>query len=80
MSIEKDGFLDGMKVSSLILHQPDDINLLLNLYNITLRDLVDNYAHLRIKKMHKRHLLLWQYQDKQVAKRDTVYSTTVDQD
>ena len=49
---EKDDILADLRVTSLVDH-------LIHLYNSTLRDLVDEHAHLRTKEMPRKPLLPW---------------------
>jgi len=57
--IDKDVFLADLCVSSLVLDPPDDVDHLVDLYNSTLRDTVEEHVPLRIKEMRRRPLLPW---------------------
>ena len=50
-------------MGSLVLDPPDDVDYLMDLYNSTLRDLVDEHAPLRTKEMPRRALLPWYNKD-----------------
>jgi len=50
-SIDKEAFLAHLRVSSLVLDPPNDVNHLVDLYDGTLRDIVDMHAPLRTKDM-----------------------------
>ena len=58
-SIDKGAFLADLRVSSLVLDLPDDVGHLVNLYDTTLRDTVDEHAPLRTKEMPRRPMLPW---------------------
>ena len=46
-SIDKEAFLADLRVSFLVLDSPDDVDHLVDLYDSTLRDIVDEHASLR---------------------------------
>jgi len=70
-SIDKEAFLADLRVSSLVLDPPDDVDHLVDLYDSTLRDIVDE--HLRIKEMPSRPMLSWYNKNIQAAKRHRRY-------
>jgi len=79
-SIDGDAFLADPEVSSLVLDPQDDILYLVDLYNITLRDLVDEHASLGTKEMPRMSLLPWYNNDIWVAKRHRRYYEAVDRE
>jgi len=71
--IHKEAFLADLRVSSLVLDQPDDVDHLVDLYDSTSRDIVDEDAHLRTKEMPRRPMLPWYNKNIQAAKRHSRY-------
>ena len=61
--------VDDLKESRLIVDPPNDLEQLVDLYNNTLRDLIDKHAPLKTKKMPVRSLVPWYNKDIQAAKR-----------
>ncbi|KAK2138836.1 hypothetical protein LSH36_2340g00003, partial [Paralvinella palmiformis] len=72
-SIDKEAFLADLRVSSLVLDPPDDVDHLVDLYDNTLRDIVDQHAPLRTKEMPSRPMLPWYNKNIQAAKRHRRY-------
>ncbi|KAK2151927.1 hypothetical protein LSH36_345g00012 [Paralvinella palmiformis] len=72
-SIDKESFLADLRVSSLVLDPPDDVDHLVDLYDNTLRDIVDQHAPLRTKEMPSRPMLPWYNKNIQAAKRHRRY-------
>ena len=72
-SIDKEAVLADRQVSSLVLDPSDDVDDLMDLYDITLRDIVDEHAHLRTKEMSSRPMLPWYNKNIQAAKRHRRY-------
>ncbi|KAK2156513.1 hypothetical protein LSH36_211g01021 [Paralvinella palmiformis] len=64
-----EAFLADLRVSSLVLDPPDDVDHLVDLYDNTLRDIVDQHAPLRTKEMPSRPMLPWYNKNIQAAKR-----------
>jgi len=58
-----------LRVSSLVLDPPDDVDHLVNLYDSILRHNVDEHAPLRTKEMPSRPMLPWYNKNIQAAKR-----------
>ena len=61
------------RLFSLVLDPPDDVDHLVDLYNSTLRDIVDEHAPLRTKDMPRKPMLPWYNKSIQVAKRHRRY-------
>jgi len=55
------------------LDPPDDVDHLVDLYNSTLRDIVDEHASLRTREMPRRQMLPWYNKNIQDAKRNRRY-------
>ncbi|KAK2169189.1 hypothetical protein LSH36_12g34021 [Paralvinella palmiformis] len=72
-SIDKEAFLADLRVSSLVMDPPDDVDHLVDLYDNTLRDIVDQHAPLRTKEMPSRPMLPWYNKNIQAAKRHRRY-------
>jgi len=72
-SIEKEPFLGDMRVSSMVLDPPDNVDHLVDLYYITLRDIVDEHVPLRTKELPRRPMLPWYNKNIQAAKRLRIY-------
>ncbi|KAK2164042.1 hypothetical protein LSH36_70g07012 [Paralvinella palmiformis] len=66
---DKEAFLADLRVSSLVLDPPDDVDHLVDLYDSTLRVIVDEHAPLRTKEMPNRPMLPWYNKNIQAAKR-----------
>ena len=75
--IDKEAFLADLRVSSLVLDPPDDVDRLVDLYDNTLRDFVDQHAPLRTKEMPSRPMLPWYNKNIQAAKRHRCGSVPV---
>ena len=71
-SIDKEAFLADLRVSSLELDPLHDVDHLVDLYDSTLRDIVDEYAPLVTKEM-PRPLLPWYNKDIRYTKRRRRY-------
>jgi len=72
-SIDKESFLADLRVSSLVLDPPDDIDHLVDLYNRTLRDIVNEHAPLRTKEMPRKLMLPWYNKNIQAVRRHSRY-------
>ena len=72
-SIDQDAFLANLRVFSLVLDPLDDVDHLVNLYNNTLRDIVDEHAPLRTKELPRRLMLAWYNKNIQTPKRHRRY-------
>ena len=72
-SIDKEAFLADRRVSSLVLDSQDDVAHLVELYDSTLRDIVDQHAPLRTQEMPSRPMLPWYNKNIQAAKRHRRY-------
>jgi len=72
-SIEIEPFLADLRVSSLVMDPPDDVDYLVDLYDSTLGDIVDEHSTLRTKEMTRRPLLPWYNKNTQAAKRHRRY-------
>jgi len=70
---DKEAFLADLRVSSLVLDPPDDVDHLVDLYDSTLRVIVDEHAPLRTKEMPNRPMLPWYNKNIQAAKRHRRY-------
>jgi len=68
-SIDKKAFLADFRVSSLVLDPPDDVDHLVDLYDSTLRDIVDEHTPLRTKEMPSRPILCVHFEMFKVNKR-----------
>ena len=66
-------FFLAVRVSSQVVVQPDDADHLMDFYNNTLRDIVDEYAPLRTKEVPRRPMLPWYNKNIQAAKRHRKY-------
>jgi len=55
--IDKDTFLADLRVSSLVLDPPKDVDQLVDLYDRTLRYILDVHAPLGTKEMPRRPVL-----------------------
>ena len=66
-------FFADLQVSFLVLDPPDDVDHPLDLYDSTLRDIVDEHEPLRIKEMPSRPMLPWNNKNIQAAKRHRRY-------
>ena len=72
-SIDKEAFLADLRVYPLILGPPYYVDHLVELYDCTLRDIVDEHSALRTKEMPRRPKLPWYNKTIQAAKRHRKY-------
>jgi len=72
-SIDKEAFLADLRVSSLVLDPPDDVDHLVDLYDSTMRDIVDEHAPLKTKEMPSQPMLPWYNKKIQATKRHRKY-------
>jgi len=73
MPIDKEAFLDYMRVSSLVLDPPNDVENLVDLCGSTLRDIVYEHASLKTKEMPRIPMHPWYNRNIQAAKRQRRY-------
>ena len=71
--IDKKALLADLRVSSLVLDPPNDVDHLVDLYDSTLRHIIDELAPLRTKEMPGRPMLPWYNNNIQAAKRHRRY-------
>ena len=69
MSIHKKAFLADLRVYYLVLDPADDVDHLVDLYNSTSRNIVDEHAPLRTNEMPRRSMRPWYKKNIQAAKR-----------
>jgi len=72
-SIDMEAFLAHLRVSSLVLDSPGDVDHLVDLYDSTLRDIVDEHVPLRTNEMPRKSMFPWYNKNIQAAKRHRRY-------
>ena len=72
-SINQAALIADLSVSLLATNPSNDLEHLVDLYNVTLRDIIDKHAPIKKKKMTERPLVPWYNKDIQAAKRHRRY-------
>ena len=72
-SIDKQTFLTGLRVYSLVLDLADDVDHLLDLYDSTLREIVDERATLGTEEIPRRPMIPWYNINRQAVDRYRKY-------
>ena len=68
-SIDQAALVADLNVSLLVSNRPDDLEQLVDLYHVTLRNIIDKHAPIMKKLMTQRSLVPWYNKDIQAAKR-----------